>query len=64
MAAENAGLLKELLQTVEAPGDASADPVVGSLAQRCRVLQGGVQRVIQKVQDESVMAAALQVCCD
>lgn len=61
MAAENASLLKDLVQTVEAPADVSADPVVGSLVQRCRVLQGGVQRVIQKIQDESVMAAALQV---
>jgi GAT domain len=61
VAAENATLLKDLLQTVEAPADVSSDPVVGSLVQRCRVVQGGVQRVIQKIHDESVMAAALQV---
>lgn len=61
VAAENATLLTDLVGTGEAPADVSADPVVGSLVQRCRVLQNGVQRVIQKIHDESVMAAALQV---
>jgi hypothetical protein len=61
VAAENATLLRDLMQTVETPADISADPVVGSLLHRCRGLQNGVQRVIQKIQDESVMAAALQV---
>jgi hypothetical protein len=62
VAADNARLLKELLETAENPADSAEDPVVQSLAARCRVMLAGVQRVIQKVQDESVMAAALQVC--
>ena len=62
VASENATLLKDLMQTMESPADGGADSIVTSLVQRCRVLQSGVQKVIQKIQDESVMAAALQVC--
>lgn len=58
VAAENATLLKDLVQSVETPAD---DPVVLDLAQRCRQMQAGIQQVIQKVQDDSVMASALQV---
>eukprot|EP00892_Ulva_mutabilis_P007251 jgi/Ulvmu1/4899/UM020_0185.1 len=58
VAAENATLLKDLVQSVETPAD---DPVVQDLAQRCRQMQAGIQQVIQKVQDDSVMASALQV---
>lgn len=58
VAAENATLLKDLLQSVETPAD---DPVVQDLTQRCRNMQSGIQQVIQKVQDDSVMASALQV---
>lgn len=61
MAAEHATLLKDLMQTMESPADAGADSIVSSLVQRCRALQSGVQKVIQKIQDESVMATALQV---
>lgn len=57
VAAENATLLKDLVQSVETPTD---DPVVQDLAQRCRQMQAGIQQVIQKVQDDSVMASALQ----
>lgn len=58
VAAENATLLKDLLQSVETPSD---DPVVQDLTQRCRHMQSGIQQVIQKVQDDNVMASALQV---